>query len=82
MGFFSSLFGSNNHAAAAAVVASAPLTPAEEVKRQIEMTEGELHDAQTQLETATDAGIKTSLELLVARKTQSLADLQEKLKST
>lgn len=78
MGFFSSLFGGGSHSAAPA--APAPLTPAEEVKRQIETAEGELHEAIEQLGQTTDAGIKSSLEAVVARKTQALGDLQEKLK--
>lgn len=79
MGFFSSLFGSGGSKTAAAPAAPVPLTPEEEVKRQIESTEGELNEAQGQLAVTADAGIKSSLEALVARKTQALADLQEKL---
>ncbi|OGH63012.1 MAG: hypothetical protein A2848_00970 [Candidatus Magasanikbacteria bacterium RIFCSPHIGHO2_01_FULL_50_8] len=80
MGFFSSLFGGGAQSAAtAAAAAPLALSPAEEVKRQIETTEGELHEAHDQLEHATDPGIKSSLEALVSRKTQALTDLQEKL---
>lgn len=78
MGFFSSLFGSKS---APSLTVPTPISPAEEVKHQIETTEGELHEAEEQLSHATDSGIKTSLELLVARKTQALKDLQEKLKN-
>lgn len=73
MGFLSGLFGSKQ-----AVVQ--PPSPLDEVKRQIESAEGELHEAQEQLSTTADQEIKTSLEFLVARKTQALQDLQEKLK--
>lgn len=78
MGFLSSLFGNKT---SSAPVISVPPNPADEVKRQIETTEGELHEAEEQLTHATDTGIKTSLELLVIRKTQALKDLEEKLKS-
>lgn len=74
MGFFSNIFGSKQ-----SVVQ--PPSPLEEVKRQIESAEAELHEAQEQLAVTTDAEIKTSLEFLVTRKTQALTDLQEKLKS-
>ncbi len=75
MGFLSSIFGNKT---AAPIVA--PPQPADEVKRQIETTEGELNEAQEQLQRTSDAGIKASLESVVARKTQALKDLQEKLK--
>ena len=75
MGLFSSLFGSKS--------TSTPLArPSlkDEVKRQIEITEGELHEANQRLAAAIDAEIKASLEALVTRKNQALIDLEEKLK--
>lgn len=74
MGFFSKIFSK------AAPAVGQPPSLVESVKRDIETTEGELADAQAKLVLATDAEIKTSLELLVGRKTQAVADLQEKLR--
>ena len=74
MGFFSNIFGGKQSAVQ-------PPSPIDEVKRQIESAEAELHEAEEQLAVTEDAEIKTSLEFLVTRKTQALSDLQEKLKS-
>ncbi len=74
MGFLSGLFGSKQ-------AAIQPPSPLDEVKRQIESAEGELHEAQEQLAATVDPEIKTSLEFLVTRKTQALKDLQNKLTS-
>jgi hypothetical protein len=74
MGFLSGLFGSKQ-------AATQPPSPLDEVKRQIESAEGELHEAQEQLAATADPEIKTSLEFLVTRKTQALKDLQDKLTS-
>ncbi len=81
MGFFSSLFGKSNDQSDSSKNFVAPITLAEEVKRQIETTEGELHDAMVQREHSSDPEIRASLDLLVARKTQALKDLEEKLKN-
>ena len=74
MGFFSNIFGSKQSAVQ-------PPNPVDEVKRQIESAEAELHEAEEQLTATEDSEIKTSLEFLVTRKKQALTDLQEKLKS-
>lgn len=74
MGFFSNIFGSKQS------VVQLP-SPVDEVRRQIEAAEAELHEAEEQLAATEDSEIKTSLEFLVTRKTQALTDLQEKLNS-
>lgn len=51
----------------------------EETKRQIETVEGELAETETQLVAATDPQVRESLQQLVARKTQNVVDLREKL---
>ena len=74
MSFFGKLFGSE----------TSPAMPkeSEQIARTIELTEGELQDATVRLAAATDAQLKQSLELLVARKTQAVKDLEEKLRAT
>lgn len=87
MGFLSSLFGKKDQNVAEAAVAASTITGQadgssaliEEVMHQIELTEGELHDTQDQLSAATDPTIKSSLEMLVTRKSQAITDLHEKL---
>lgn len=83
MSFLSRIFGSKTvatHAVPSSPKESGTNSLREEVERQIEITEGELHDANSQLATATDAEIKASMQLVVVRKTQALVDLQQKLK--
>jgi len=77
MSFFSSLFGGKKEESAAAQAPS----PIDEVKRQIESAEGELHEAEAQRAAATNDEIKKSFDLVVARKTQALRDLEEKLRT-
>jgi len=76
MSFFSSLLGGKKEELVAAVA-----SPIDEVKRQIESAEGELHEAEMQRAAATNDEIKNSLELIVARKAQALRDLEEKLRA-
>lgn len=76
MGILGKIFGTNS----APALTPQPPTMAEMVRRDIETTEGELADAEAKLALAGDAEIKASLELLVTRKTQAVADLQEKLR--
>lgn len=53
----------------------------EEVKRKIEITEGELDEACDRAASVRDAMVRSSLESVVARKEQALKDLREKLSS-
>ncbi len=73
MSFLGNLFGKKS------VVAK--LSESEMISRTIEVTEGELHDAEDRLLAATDNKIKESLEFLVSRKTQAIADLKDKLRA-
>lgn len=78
MSFFSSLLGGKKEES---VAAQAPASPIDEVKRQIESAEAELHEAEAQRAAATNDEIKNSFDLVVARKTQALRDLEEKLRT-
>lgn len=77
MGIFSFLTG--NKQAMPPSPASTSRTVIEEIEHEIAMTEGELSEAEDRLSVAVDPEIKSSLELLVVRKTQAIADLKEKL---
>lgn len=79
MGFLSSLFGGGKSVSNAVSVARTNLI--DDVKHQIEIVEGELHEAREQLSTATDPEIKASFDAVVARKAQAVLDLEEKLES-
>lgn len=78
MGLFSSLFGKKTVSAAPT---PAPRSEVEDIRHQIEITEGELHDARVSLEQAADESIKESFRSLVSRKTQALQDLEDKLRA-
>ncbi len=86
MSFFSAIFGKKEIEVAQSAGTAPPSATSsaqliEEVKHTIELTEAELHDAEDQLAHAVEPNIKSSLEMLVARKTQAIADLHEKMAS-
>lgn len=80
MSFLSKIFGGNNiKTHAVSETHEGDRNSREEILRMIELTEGELHEAEMQVASATDSEIKLSLESIVDRKKQALSDLKEKL---